>query len=460
MGARTDIAGERVLVLGMGRSGLASVRALRTLGCRVTATDSKPASDLGAASTQLAALKVPLAAGGHPLSLLEGVDRIILSPGVPHGLPILREAEARGIPRWGELELAWALSDCRWAAVTGTNGKTTTTALTGELFRQAGEPHLVGGNIGLALADRAPSLGPDATVVAEVSSFQLEDTETFRPHAAAILNLTPDHLDRYAGMEEYAAAKARIFARQEPGDFLVLNARDPRLERMAGGCRPTVLWFDSQGEADPGAYVRGGKLALKMPGQPVREVLAVRDLGIPGPHNLENALAALLLGAAFDLPLAALAAGLREFKGVPHRLEPCGLVRGVSFVNDSKGTNVDAVSKALQSFDRPIHLILGGRDKAGDFTVLTELIRDRVRTLTLLGEAAAKVRSQVGHLKPCGTASSLGEAVRRAYAAAGPGEVVLLSPGCASFDMFRDYEHRGEEFKAEVGRLRSEEEAK
>lgn len=455
-GVMEKLDGKNILVFGLGRSGLAAARALRRQGCRVTVTDSKAESALGEMPAELKGLGIPLAAGGHPLSLLEGVDLLLLSPGVPHSLPILEEAARRNLPRWGELELAWKLSKCRWVAITGTNGKTTTTTLTGELFKRAGEPHLVGGNIGLALADRAGELPVEATVVAEVSSFQLDDIESFRPDAAAILNITPDHLDRYAGMEAYAESKARIFRNQTAEDTLVLNAADPRLKNFATRCKSQVLWFSGQGAVESGAFVREGRVILRLPGRPEKEVMGAHEIGIRGPHNLENALAALCLGAASGLPVQTMAGALRDFKGVEHRLERCGVVRGVEFVNDSKGTNVDSVQKALQSFERPIHLILGGRDKAGDFTALAGLIETRVAALYFIGEASEKIASQVGHLKPSCRVTDLADAVRRCFKAASAGQVVLLSPGCASFDMFQNYEHRGRTFKAEVAQLKKE----
>jgi UDP-N-acetylmuramoylalanine--D-glutamate ligase len=455
-GTMTKLAFKNVLVFGLGRSGLAAARAIRAQGAQVTVTDAKPVEKLGEWPAKLSALGVPLMAGGHPESLLDGKDLLVLSPGVPNNLPILKEAGKRGLPRFSELELAYQLSKCKWVAITGTNGKTTTTALAGELFKQAGQPSLVGGNIGLALSDQVEALGPEATVVAEVSSFQLDDIRDFRPSAAAILNITPDHLDRYAGLEAYAASKARIFENQGPQDFAVLNASDPRLVSLGKTCRSRVLWFSGKSEVVSGAFARSGKVFLRMPGRPEREVLAVEEIGIQGPHNLENALAALCLGAASGLDLASMAQALKSFKGVEHRLEPCGQIRGVRFINDSKGTNVDSVEKALQSFSQPIHLILGGRDKAGDFTTLSSLIRERVKALYFVGEAAAKIEGQVGQLKPGRRVADMDDAVRQAFKASASGDVVLLSPGCASFDMFQNYEHRGRVFKEEVRRLAAE----
>jgi UDP-N-acetylmuramoylalanine--D-glutamate ligase len=290
-------------------------------------------------------------------------------------------------------------------------------------------------------------------VVAEVSSFQLEDVATFKPAVAVWTNLTPDHLDRHGAMEAYAAAKARIFENMDGRDHLVFNGMDPALEAICSRSRAAHWRFLRGREAKVGAWELGGTLWLREPGSQARALLPLENLRLRGPHNLENSLAAAAAAAAFGLPLEALAATLRDFAGVEHRLEQCGEVRGVRFVNDSKGTNVDSVEKALQSFGEPVHLILGGRDKAGDFGALAKLVRERVKAVYTIGEAAAKVESQLkaaGSIVPCG---DLVTAMRRALDAAHKGEWVLLSPGCASFDQFRNYEERGRAFKDEVSRL-------
>jgi UDP-N-acetylmuramoylalanine--D-glutamate ligase len=452
-----DIKGKQVVIFGLARSGLAAARALTNLGALVTITELNRADEFKPVLLdEVRGLGARLVCGGHPDSLLEGTSALVLSPGVPDTLAVIAKARQLGLPVWSEMELAFRLSRSPWVAITGTNGKTTTTTLVAELFKAAGRPFLLGGNIGEALCDKVTTVNMGTTVVAEVSSFQLDDVETFRPRVAVVTNITPDHLNRYQGMAEYIASKARIFKNQRAGDTLVLNAMDPVVATYARECQAQVLWFTRQDEPQDGAWVRQGRVKLKLPGAGEQDVMAESEIGIRGPHNLENALAALLAGAASGLPLEAMARALREFKGVEHRLEPCGEIKGVRFINDSKGTNVDSVDKALQSFDGPIHLILGGRDKAGDFTALSTLISKNVAALYLIGEAADKIDSQVGKLKPSRRVKDLREAVTVALRAARPGDYVVLSPGCASFDMFENYEQRGRIFKEEVAKLKQE----
>ena len=451
-----DLRKKHVVVMGAGRSGLAAAAALARHGALVTLNDRKPLAELGEAARASVEGGFAIAAGGHPAALLKDCHLMVLSPGVPSSNPLVKAARAQGVPVFSEVELAFQLSPRRWLAVTGTNGKTTTTSLLHAMFVQANFPVLLGGNIGEALADRVEAAPAEAAVVAELSSFQLEDIHAFKPFVAVWTNQTPDHLDRYGSMEAYTAAKARIFENMDGRDHLVFNAHDPLVERLCNQSK-AVHWRFARGHETPvGAWELGGTLWLREPGSQARALLPLASVRLRGPHNLENALAAACAAAAFGLPDDAVALALRDFTGVEHRLEECGAVRGVRFVNDSKGTNVDSVEKALQSFAEPVHLILGGRDKAGDFTRLDALVRAHVKAVYTIGEAAAKVEAQLKGAAPIVSCGTLPIAMRQALAAAAPGDWVLLSPGCASFDQFKNYEQRGRVFKEEVARLRAE----
>jgi UDP-N-acetylmuramoylalanine--D-glutamate ligase len=451
-----EIKGKRAVVLGAARSGQAAAAALARHGAKVILSDRKPLGELAEAAASAAGHGYALAPGGHPDALLDSCVLLVLSPGVPGNSPFVRQARAKGVEVVSEIELAFRLSPRPWAAITGTNGKTTTTSLVYAIFERAGAPALLGGNIGQALADRVEDAPAGAAVVAEVSSFQLEDVARFKPKAAIWTNLTPDHLDRYDGIEGYTAAKARIFEAQDGGDHLVTNAMDPVVEKASLAAR-SVRWRFARGfEVEAGAWEKGGTIWLREPGAGARALMPLKDLRLRGPHNLENALAAVCACVAFGLPDTALAGTLRDFTGVEHRLEPCGEVRGVRFVNDSKGTNVDSVVKALESFQEPVHLILGGRDKNGDFTALDKLVREHVARIYTVGEAAAKVERQLSTAAACEPCGDLETAMRRALDRAKPGEWVVLSPGCASFDQFKGYEHRGRVFKEQVALLQRE----
>ena len=448
-----DLKGKKSVVLGAARSGWAAAAALKRQGASVVLSDSKGADKLPQAASQASALGITLALSGHPNSLLEGCALLVLSPGVPNHLPFVQAARKQGVPVWSEIELAYRLKARRWVAITGTNGKTTTTSLVQAMFETAQVPSLLGGNIGQALAERTLDAPADAAVVAEVSSFQLEDIHQFCPSVAVLTNLTPDHLDRYTGMEAYAAAKARIFENMDSRGHLVSNAMDAGVQQLCSRSRATQWRFSRVAEQAVGAWEKDGTLFLREPGGEAQALMALADLKLRGPHNLENALAAACACAAFGLPLGAIAEALRLFTGVEHRLEPAGEHRGVHFVNDSKATNVDSVEKALQSFSEPVHLILGGRDKEGDFTALSGLVKAHVARIYTIGEAADKVRAQLqgkAPIEPCGDLST---AVHSAAKQAKPGEWVLLSPGCASFDQFDNYEHRGRVFKDLVQKI-------
>ncbi len=446
------LAGRRVVVVGLARSGLAACRLLRRLGAQVLGTDSQTADALPPEVAGLRESGVELELGDHPSTALSDADLVVISPGVPRAAPFLERARAEGIPVVGEVELAYWCSQVSYVAVTGSNGKSTTTALLGALLREAGIPSTVAGNIGLPLCGVVADLPADHWVVAEISSFQLETTDAFRPRVGALLNLSPNHLDRHPDLEDYYATKLRLFAAQEPGDWAVLNADDPEVLARARAIRARQVHFSRRGPVADGASVADGQIVLARGGRalPVAPVAALR---LPGAHNLENALAAVAAAAAIGAPAEAMARGLAAFAGLEHRLETVASLGGVRYVNDSKGTTVDAVRRSLESFPGGILLIAGGKDKGADFRPLFPVVRQRVKTMVLIGEARGKIQAHLAGACPMVEAPSLETAVRAAAARAVAGDVVLLSPGCASFDMFRDFEHRGRAFKAAVAAL-------
>lgn len=450
-----EYAGKRVLVVGLARSGTAAAEALARHGAQVVATDARPETAFAPEVQRLSDLGVELVLGDHPLSLLNGVDLIVVSPGVPDTIPLLAEADRRHLPVISELELAGRLYQGPYVAITGSNGKTTTTTWVGRALKEAGLPHVVAGNIGVPLSRAVAGLAPGTWVVAEVSSFQLARTERFHPRIGAILNLSEDHLDRHGSFAAYCAAKARVFANQGPEDFLILNADDGPTRSLADLAKSRVLFFSRrQPLKEEGAWVEEGQLVLGWQGK--RELLCrVEELGIPGTHNLENALATALLARAAGAETTAIVHALKSFSGVEHRCEYVATIDGVRYINDSKGTNPDAAIRALEAFPPPIVLIAGGRDKGTDLAGLVEVIKARCRAVVLLGEAVPKFRQalRAGGFTAVHEVDSLTAAVRQARALARPGDTVLLSPACASFDMFANYEERGRAFKAAVAEL-------
>lgn len=446
---RDALAGRRVTVVGLARSGVAACRLLVALGAEVTGTDVLAEERLGADVRALAADGVRLYLGGHPPEAFHGAELCVVSPGVPADHEVLVECRKRAVPVIGELELAYRVLSAEVIAITGTNGKTTTTTLVGTLLADSGRPILVGGNIGRPLAAEALAFPADGLIVAEASSFQLETIVTFRPRVAALLNLTPDHLDRHGTLAAYGEAKARIFMRQDPSDWAVINADDPGAAALARRAPGRVLWFSRTRVVGEGSYVRDGWVTLRMEGAD-RPVCPLGEIFLRGEHNLENVLAATACVAAVGVAPDRLRAGIRAFRGVAHRLEWVRERAGVAFYNDSKGTNVDATLKALASFREPIVLIAGGRDKEQRFAPLAAAAAGRVKAAVLIGEGRATIGPALSPVTAVHEAQSMRAAVWQAAALAEPGDVVLLSPACASFDMFRDYEHRGEVFKAEV----------
>lgn len=453
-----ELNGRRVLVVGAGKSGLAAANFLARKGAHTTVTDVKGADELDGRLSGLDE-RVALALGSYPDVTRETWDLVIVSPGVPADIPPLVQARAAGVEVIGELELAWRFARAPVVAVTGTNGKTTTTALIGEIFRTAGRRTLVAGNIGTPFSTAVEDFGSEDVIVLEVSSFQLEAAPTFRPHVALVLNITPDHLDRHGSMEAYIAAKARIFANQGPDDRTILNADDPPTAALAARCPGQVIFFSRRHRLDQGIFVHRGEIVVNG-GDPdgLQAVCPVDALRIPGAHNLENALAAVGAAWAMGVPVPAIARGLQAFQGVPHRLELVGVVGGVRYINDSKGTNPDASIKALEAFTEPIVLIAGGRNKGNDFRPFAARFRDKVRALVVLGEAAdeiARAAAEAG-LREIRSAPDLPSAVRAAANLARPGDIVLLSPACASWDMFRNYEERGDLFRMVVKEMAEE----
>jgi UDP-N-acetylmuramoylalanine--D-glutamate ligase len=440
-----ELNGKRVLVVGLGKSGVASALFLKRHGAKVSVSDTKSGDELRNEIPVLLDNGITVETGGHGERTFRGQDLIVVSPGVPVDAPPLVQARSLGETVIGEIELAAQFLTGPIVAITGSNGKTTTTTLVGEIMTAAGLPALVGGNIGtpaISLAERARS---ETVIVLEISSFQLETVQTFHPKVAVVLNVTPDHLDRHRTFEIYIDAKARIFANQRPEDYAVLNADDPTCVSMEKRTRAQVFWFSRQKEVERGAWVRDGAVVFRdSAGQ--REVLQIADIPLKGAHNLENVLAAVCAGMLMGCPPDKIRAAVHNFKAVEHRLEFVASIGGVDYYNDSKATNVDATIKALESFPANIHLILGGKDKGSDYTVLNDLLRQRVKRVYTIGAAAAKIESQIKGPEIV-HAETLDNAVRKASAVAQPGDVVLLAPACASFDQFKSYEHRGKVFK-------------
>lgn len=444
--------GKQVAVIGLGRSGFAAARLLSVHGAQVAVLDDKTPEKLSSWIERAKELThVKLMLGGIDPITVANSDLVVVSPGVPFNHPALETAREKGVTVIGEMELAFSYCPAPVAAITGTNGKTTTTTLAAAMIQASGKKAIACGNIGKAFAETVFELSSEDWAVLEVSSFQLETIEEFRPNVASVLNVTPDHLDRHQDMQDYVETKGRIFENQKPEDAALLNVSDkytPILSSMVKGRLYTFGFPGGKEIQKPGCYAVGDKIELL--GRPL---IAVSELKIPGPHNVENACAAALMASLCGVPDQAIVKTLQEFTGVEHRLEPAGEINGIRFVNDSKGTNVDSVMKALESFEKPIVLILGGRDKAGDFTKLAPLVKEKVTRIVAFGECKHKVVQQLSSAATVVEAGTLEETVNGAYAACGKGGVVLFSPGCASFDMFQNYEDRGRQFKAVVQKM-------
>ena len=446
-----ELNNKRVLVVGLGKSGVASALFLKARGARVTVSDTKSGDELRNEIPTLLDHGITVETGGHGERTFREQDLIVVSPGVPVDAPLLQQARTMGEPVIGEIELAAQFLPGPIVAITGSNGKTTTTTLTGEILTAAGLPMLVGGNIGTPAISLPGRATPSTVIVLEVSSFQLETIQTFHPRISVVLNVTPDHLDRHRTLATYVNAKARIFENQQSGDFAVLNQEDPTCAAMAARTRAQVFWFSRHKEVKQGAWVRDGNILFRDPRQQ-HEIMQVSEIPLKGAHNLENVLAAICAGALMGCVPEKIRQAVRGFKAVEHRLEFVATIRGVDYYNDSKATNVDATIKALESFPANIHLILGGKDKGSDYTVLNDLLRQRVKRVYTIGAAAAKIESQIKDVEVV-HAETLENALRKANSMAQPGDVVLLAPACASFDQFKSYEHRGRVFKEIVREL-------
>ncbi len=450
----TALKDKRAMVVGIARSGVAVAKFLVGKGTHVVLTDNKPKEQLGAVIQEIPS-EVTIIAGTTPQFDAGDYDFMVVSPGVPLTVPLIERAFELGIPVYGELELAYRFSDSPIVAITGTNGKTTTTTLIGEIFKNSGKKVCVGGNIGLPLVLEVEKYGPNDVIVAEVSSFQLETIDEFKPKVSLILNITPDHLDRHKTMENYKLAKARIFENQNSTDFTVLNYDDPGAAELTTKTPGTVIFFSRKHNLKEGIFVEDGQITVKLDGK-TDIICPAGEVYIKGAHNLENALAATAAAYAAGVAADVIGETLRTFRGVVHRLEPVAEINGVEFINDSKGTNPDASIKALEAYDKPIVLLAGGRNKGSDFTEFARKVKEKVRCLVILGECREEIRTAV--LETGFTnileADTFDQAVTTAATEAKPGEIVLLSPACASWDMFRDFEERGERFKEVVMNLR------
>ncbi len=458
-----DVKDLEVAVVGLARSGVAAAQLLNRLGARVTVADRKESEQLTAVLSQLDR-NVAVLVGSQYESALDRADLVVISPGVPTHLEALDRVRARRVPVIGELELASRFLTAPIIAVTGTNGKSTTVTLIGQFLREAGKRAFVGGNLGTAASEaslvciessEAPAVPYDYAVL-EVSSFQLETIVEFHPWIAGVLNVTLDHMDRYSSEADYVAAKANIFINQTAGDYALFNLDDSRVAELRGRSKAALLGFSRTGATVAGlagnTRLEDDLIVTTIRGQ--REEICRRgDMRLIGFHNVENVMAAVTCALLCGCSIETIRTVLRSFTGLEHALEVVRDRRGVRFVNDSKGTNVDAVLKALQGIEQPIWLIAGGRDKGGDFSRLRALVHERVKGLILIGEAAGRIQAAMGDFQHCRPAATLREAVEFAAREAQPGEVILLSPACASFDMFADYQDRGRQFKSLVQAL-------
>jgi UDP-N-acetylmuramoylalanine--D-glutamate ligase len=442
-----ELRNKRVLVVGLGRSGMAAARFLRARGAQVTVSDSRPAAALAHEEAALLEQGIFVESGAHGLLTFLRQDLIVVSPGVSVETKELVLARGHGTPVIGELELASRFLQGKIVAITGSNGKTTTTTLVGEIFKAAGLPTLVGGNIGLPVIELVAQSTPETWSILEVSSFQLETVEQFRPQLAAVLNITPDHLDRHGSFENYAAAKARITAQQTAEDALVLNGEDKPTQMVAAKTAARIFWFSGRRPIKQGAFVHGESvLFLAAEGGRPEPILPLAEIPLKGAHNVENVLAAVALARLAGIDASTIRRAVADFKAVDHRLQLVRVWRGIEFYNDSKATNVDATIKALESFAGGVHLIMGGKDKDSDYTALAPLIRERVRAVYTIGSAAEKIERQLAGTVKIVSSGTLASAVPAAAQAAQAGEIVLLAPACASFDQFENYEHRGRAF--------------
>ena len=453
-----ELNGKHILVVGLGRTGVAVTRFLSARGTSVTISDAAPEDTHGEVVREMRELGAFLELGAHGSDTFTTADGIVLSPGVPHTIPAIQAARDKGIPVIGELELSYRFIREPIIAITGTNGKTTTTELLGRMLAASGKCVFVGGNIGNPLIEVLDHKEPVDILVVEVSSFQLDTVDHFRPWIGVLLNIAEDHLDRYPDMAAYAASKARLFQRQDSGDTAVLNGSDPRIQRISEGIPGRKLvYYDTPHEfssGTEGAAVNGRRITLATRELPTAEIPR-RLLHLPGDYNAENAAAAALAAVAAGGSLEGITEALKAYRGLPHRTELVATIGGIHFYNDSKATNVDAVIRALNSFEIPVVLILGGRDKGADFSQLIGPVAARVKHVVAMGEAQQSIQSILGKGASVSTAADMAEAVNQAYRFAATGDAVLLSPACASFDQYDSYADRGDDFRrrvADIGR--------
>jgi len=451
MSASIELRNKRVLVVGLARTGIATALFCAARGARVTATDTRTEKELGDAVAALRKAGVALELGGHRQERIFNTDLIIPSPGVPSDASLLQFARSKGVTIWSEIELAYRFLKGRLVGITGSNGKTTTTSLIEHILRTAGFSTILAGNIGTPLISCVGKSSDETLTVAELSSFQLELIEKFRPNISVFLNLTPDHLDRHHTLESYGRAKARIFENQVESDSAVLNADDPGTTPYAPA-KPQVFWFSRKQRVAQGAFAKENDIVFRREGTE-ESILKLADIPLAGAHNVENVLAAVAATRLAGAEPAAIAKGVRSFAGVEHRLEFVAEIGGVRFYNDSKATNVDATLKALDAFPGRILVILGGKDKGSDYTLLQAPLRDKAILALLIGAAAGKIEKQIAGSVAIEQAGTLERAVEIAAHAAQPADIVLLAPACASFDQFQNYEHRGRVFKELVHQL-------
>ncbi len=446
-----------VLVVGLGRSGEAAAWLALSRGARVRVTDHRPLHELGDAVERLREAGAEIQSGGDPDELVRRSDLLVVSPGVPLTLPLFSAARAAGVPVWGEIELAGRFTQGRVIGITGSNGKSTTTSMVGTILRRAGIPGGTGGNLDIPFSDLLHTDSVDSVHAIELSSFQLESIEQFRPDVAMVLNLTPDHLDRYPSFDAYGRAKARLLEVQRSRDFAILNADDPEAHRFEQAARGRVLRFSTRGDVPAGAFVRDGKLILRTDTGD-EALMPVDALPVPGEHNVANALAAALGCRLIGCTKEQIVQGLEAYRPLAHRLEPLGEIDGVTYFNDSKATNLDSAERALTSFPpHSVHVILGGKDKGADWPALATAVVRHALSVLLVGEAAPAIRDALGMLDvDVVEAGTIEAAVREGAQRAEPGEVVLLSPGCASFDQYPNFMARGDAFKRAVRALNGE----
>jgi len=447
------VQGRFVGVLGLARSGMAALRLAARHGARLYASDAAPAEKLKSQIEYLQTAKIPFETGAHTEKLLD-CDYLVLSPGVPLSIDVIHAAREKGIPIFSELEFASWFCRARIVAITGSNGKTTTSMLLGEILKASGRDTVVCGNIGLPFSEVAENLLPSSVAVVEVSTFQLETIADFRPSIAALLNLSPDHLDRHDTFDAYQRLKCRITENQAADDYLILNHDDSNIRAAAIESEATRLAFSVQARSEANTYTQDGCLFVVNDKRP-EKIIEVDKIAIPGPHNLQNAAAAALVASILEVTPSTIASVLASFPGVEHRLETVGQVAGITFINDSKATNVDSVRFALLSMKSPVYLIAGGRDKGASYSPIIEGGQNVIRGIIAIGEARQKIFEQLGKNFPVVFADTMEEAVERAFEQASPGQIVLLSPGCASFDMFENFEQRGEVFRKAVRSLKN-----